>query len=106
PLPGAWIVFLSHRVHPDGQGDVTALRARVASIVASAVPDAHLPPATEMACADVASPASVASPARVPVQSGIDVLRAEGFARRNGRHVWLLTNQSGRARDGASEMHL
>ena len=77
---------------------MTALRARVASIVASAVPDAHLPPLTEMAGADVTSPASVASPARVPVQSGIDVLRAEGFARLNGRHVGLLTNQSGRRR--------
>ena len=41
PLTGAWIVFLSNRVHPDGHGDVTALRARVASIVASAVPDVH-----------------------------------------------------------------
>ena len=42
PLTGAWIVFLSNRVHPDGHGDVTALRARVASIVASAVPDFQL----------------------------------------------------------------
>jgi uncharacterized protein YbbC (DUF1343 family)/CubicO group peptidase (beta-lactamase class C family) len=106
PLTGAWIVFLSNRVHPDGHGDVTALRARVANIVASAVPDVHLPPSTEMAGTDVTSPASIASPARVPVQSGIDVLRAEGFARLNGRHVGLLTNQSGRASDGTSTIDL
>ena len=100
-------MFLSNRVHPDGHGDVTALRARVASIVASAVPDARLPPSTEMAGADVTSPASVASPAaRRRCRRGIDVLRAEGFARLNGRHVGLLTNQSGRASDGTSTIDL
>ena len=46
------------------------------------------------------------SPARVLVQTGIDVLRAEGFARLNGRHVGLLTNQSGRASDGTSTIDL
>ncbi len=32
-----FVVFLSNRVHPDGKGDVTPLRARVATIAASAV---------------------------------------------------------------------
>ena len=31
-----FVVFLSNRVHPDGKGDVTPLRARVATIAASA----------------------------------------------------------------------
>ena len=34
-----FVVFLSNRVHPDGKGDVTPLRARVATIVASAITD-------------------------------------------------------------------
>lgn len=34
-----FVVFLSNRVHPDGKGDVTPLRARVATIAASAVRD-------------------------------------------------------------------
>jgi len=106
PLTGAWIVFLSNRVHPEGHGDVTALRARVASIVASSVPDVQLPPSTELTGAEITSPASVVAPARVPLQTGIDVLRAEGFARLNGRHVGLLTNQSGRASDGRSTIDL
>ena len=106
PLTGAWIVFLSNRVHPDGHGDVTALRARVASIVASAVPDVQLPPSTELTGAEITSAASVVSPARVPLETGIDVLRAEGFARLHGRHVGLLTNQSGRASDGTSTIDL
>jgi CubicO group peptidase (beta-lactamase class C family) len=39
PTSQTFVVFLSNRVHPDGKGDVTPLRARVASIAASAVND-------------------------------------------------------------------
>ncbi|HEY0051314.1 MAG TPA: serine hydrolase [Pyrinomonadaceae bacterium] len=35
-----FVVFLSNRVHPDGKGDVTPLRSRVATVVASAIEDA------------------------------------------------------------------
>ena len=31
------MIFLSNRVHPDGTGDVTALRARVATVAAAAL---------------------------------------------------------------------
>jgi CubicO group peptidase (beta-lactamase class C family) len=34
-----FVVFLSNRVHPDGKGDVTPLRARVATVAASAIED-------------------------------------------------------------------
>ena len=34
-----FVVFLSNRVHPDGKGDVGPLRAKVATVVASAVED-------------------------------------------------------------------
>ena len=34
-----FVVFLSNRVHPDGKGDVTPLRAKVATVVASAIED-------------------------------------------------------------------
>ena len=37
PATGMFVVFLSNRVHPDGKGDVTPLRARVATIAASAI---------------------------------------------------------------------
>ncbi|RPI52589.1 MAG: DUF1343 domain-containing protein [Acidobacteria bacterium] len=88
PASGLFVVFLSNRVHPDGTGDVTRLRGRVATIAASAI----------------ASPASAlasTSPAQ-PALAGIDVLRAGGFAVLKGKRIGLLTNQTGRARDGAS----
>ncbi len=34
-----FVVFLSNRVHPDGKGDVTPLRSKVATVVASAIED-------------------------------------------------------------------
>src|SRR3954464_3655745 len=37
PATGLFVVFLSNRVHPDGKGDVTPLRARVATVAASAI---------------------------------------------------------------------
>jgi CubicO group peptidase (beta-lactamase class C family) len=37
PASGVFVIFLSNRVHPDGKGDVTELRARVATIAAAAL---------------------------------------------------------------------
>jgi uncharacterized protein YbbC (DUF1343 family)/CubicO group peptidase (beta-lactamase class C family) len=34
-----FVIFLSNRVHPDGKGDVTPLRAKIATVVASAIED-------------------------------------------------------------------
>jgi uncharacterized protein YbbC (DUF1343 family) len=40
------------------------------------------------------------------VSSGIDVLRAEGFAALRGKRVGLLTNHTGRSRDGGTTIDL
>ncbi len=37
-----FVVFMSNRVHPDGKGDVTPLRAKVSTVVASAIEDTPL----------------------------------------------------------------
>ena len=41
PSSDTFVVFLSNRVHPDGKGDVSALRGRVAAIVASSIMDTN-----------------------------------------------------------------
>lgn len=108
PRTSTFVVFLSNRVHPDGKGDVTPLRARVATIVGSSL--VGVSPLVAMSAAAGPSPSSVsgavaAQPVR-PVQTGIDVLRAERFSRLAGRKVGLLTNHTGRARDGMSTIDL
>jgi len=109
PLTKTFVIFLSNRLHPDGHGDVTPLRARVASVVASAIPEAVIPVGVPMTGADFgrsASPIKAAKPARPPVLTGIDVLRAESFARLRGRRIGLVTNHTGRAADGTPTIDL
>ena len=92
PASDTFVVFLSSRLHPSGVGDVTALRGRVATVVASAV------------SADRAGAAGIE--VETPVWTGLDVLREEGFERLAGARVGLVTNQTGRARDGATAIDL
>ncbi len=108
PVTDTFVVFLSNRLHPNGKGDVTPLRARVATVVASALVDRPVAPERALAWIgpDV-GPSTPAPPKRaLPVLAGIDVLRAQSFALLRGRKVGLLTNQTGRARDGASTIDL
>ena len=109
PVTRTWIVFLSNRVHPDGKGDVTPLRARVATVVGSAVID---PPseslrAARLTGADFGAAAAAPRPAAVPVVlNGIDVLKAEGFASLAGRRIGLVTNHTGISADGEATIDL
>jgi uncharacterized protein YbbC (DUF1343 family)/CubicO group peptidase (beta-lactamase class C family) len=86
-------VVLTNRVHPDGKGDAKPLVARVNTLVARAVGPAVGRVET---CSDTAG----------EVLTGIDVLREEHFERLRGRRVGLITNASGRARDGTSTVDL
>ncbi len=109
PATKLFVVFLSNRNHPDGKGDVTPLRARVATVAASSLtgvsPDLLLTTASAGRDFGPTSPAPT-EPAAVPVLSGIDALRADGFAILRGKRVGLITNQTGRARDGTSTIDL
>ena len=107
PATGLFVVFLSNRLHPDGKGDVTPLRARVATVAASALTSAPAN-AGEIPWTGRDFGASGTMPVRpsMPVLSGIDVLRADGFTLLRGKRVGLVTNHTGRARDGATTIDL
>ncbi len=109
PATRVFIVFMSNRVHPDGTGDVTPLRAKVATIVASSLTgvSSEAMRALEFPRQTFASqiPAVPAAP-HPPVLAGIDVLRAEAFAPLKGLKIGLVTNHTGRARDGVSTIDL
>jgi len=89
PASDTFVIFLSSRVHPSGTGDVTALRGRVATVVASAI-------------SGETDDRSSGSAVGTPVWTGLDVLGEEGFGRLAGARVGLLTNQTGRTRDGVA----
>lgn len=102
PATKAFVIFLSNRLHPDGRGDVTPLRARVATIAASAFTALDTAGLTASRRTFDAQTPAVAPPPYTPVLTGIDVMRADGFAALKGMRVGLLTNHTGRARDGAA----
>jgi uncharacterized protein YbbC (DUF1343 family) len=83
PGSGAFVIFLANRVHPDGKGDSTPIRREIATLAAEAM-----------------------GLDRDAVRNGIDVLVAEDFARLRGLRVGLITNPSGRDRQGRSTIDL
>jgi uncharacterized protein YbbC (DUF1343 family) len=110
PATNVFVIFLSSRLHPDGKGDVTPLRARVSTVAASAINS--LPAAArELAWTGRdfgpgPQPPSASARTTGGVLSGIDVMRASGFAVLKGKRVGLVTNHTGRARDGATTIDL
>lgn len=98
PSSETFVVFLSNRVHPGGKGDVIPLRGLVATIAASAIGEDRRDRARALA-------ARVPRPSR-EVSAGIDVLAAERFRAIAGKRIGLLTNATGRARDGRSTIEV
>jgi uncharacterized protein YbbC (DUF1343 family)/CubicO group peptidase (beta-lactamase class C family) len=90
------IIILSNRVHPNDKGNAAELRRQVATVVASAIPDA---PRTNGS--RIRNPRALA-----PVETGIDVLTREKFARLKGKNVALVTNHTGRDANGTSTIDL
>jgi len=83
PRLDLFVIFLSSRLHPDGDGLVNPLAARIGSVAVAAL--------------------EAPSPTREPTSralAGIDVLERDGFRQLAGRRVGLITNHTGRTRDG------
>jgi uncharacterized protein YbbC (DUF1343 family) len=110
PASDMFVVFLSNRVHPNGKGDVGPLRARVASIVAASVTDnAAVSRAREQATNYYTETVSSlrqfnsrldSAATSVKVLTGIDVLERDGFKQLAGMKIGLVTNHTGRNREG------
>jgi uncharacterized protein YbbC (DUF1343 family)/CubicO group peptidase (beta-lactamase class C family) len=84
-----FVIFLSNRVHPDGKGLVNPLAGRIGTVAAAAIRDPGR-----------------AAPPRAGVLTGIDVLQRDGFRQLAGRRVGLITNHTGRTREGVSTVQL
>ncbi len=110
PASDMFVVFLSNRVHPDGKGDVGPLRGRVASIVAGSVTDtAAVERAREQAANYYNEVArnlekfayrNEGAGSSTRVLTGIDVLERDNFKPLAGMRLGLITNHTGRDREG------
>jgi uncharacterized protein YbbC (DUF1343 family)/CubicO group peptidase (beta-lactamase class C family) len=129
PANHCYFILLTNSVHPNGKGDVRALRHQVATVVAEALLGAA--PEGGFATKANSSPVAptgpttsrgtggppVSSPERketsaghgstelaeVPsheVLTGIDILKRDNFQQLAGRKIGLITNQTGRDREG------
>lgn len=110
PASEMFVVFLSNRVHPDGKGDVGRLRGRVATIVAGSVTDNGVVERARAQSANyyselvkslqlfAARNEGVGSSAKVLM--GIDVLERDNFKPLAGMRIGLVTNHTGRNREG------
>ena len=120
PASETFVVFLSNRVHPDGKGDVSPLRARGANIAASAITDAASVArarleqskyvedmlsglarfTVSLSDARASDAAGLLAPTDAEVLSGIDVLERDNFKQLQGLRLGLITNHTGRDRRG------
>ncbi|MDB5322045.1 MAG: hypothetical protein JWN40_3676 [Phycisphaerales bacterium] len=78
PADDVFFILLTNAVHPDGKGKVLALRRAVSTSLATALLG------------------------RAPgnVLTGIDVLKKDNFKLLEGKHLAIITNHTGRDRDG------
>jgi uncharacterized protein YbbC (DUF1343 family)/CubicO group peptidase (beta-lactamase class C family) len=124
PASQTFVVFLSNRVHPDGKGDVTPLRGKVATIVASAIEDlpierwkeaearfnaavaAQVPKFVATVEAARNRDSAVRAPQSAVVLNGIDVLQKNGFKELEGKKIGLVTNHTGRDLAGKSTIDI
>ncbi|MEX2044357.1 MAG: exo-beta-N-acetylmuramidase NamZ domain-containing protein [Opitutus sp.] len=83
PESRSFVVFLSNRVHPGGTGDILPLRAAIGTHAAAAI-----------------------GRDRDAVLNGIDVLVRDDFAPLRGLTIGLITNHTGRDRQGRSTIDL
>jgi uncharacterized protein YbbC (DUF1343 family)/CubicO group peptidase (beta-lactamase class C family) len=99
PETETFVILLCSRLHPDGKKPApTALRRELATLAAAAIVDV---PIRRAARFEPPLPTPRASTTPVgSVRCGIDVLCDDGFTVVRGQRVGLVTNHTGRTRDG------
>ena len=85
PVHDAAVIFLSHRVHPNGKGDVQRLRGLIATEAAKMV---------------------MPMPFEPKVKTGLMVLREQNFAHLKGKKIGILTNHTGVDNRGRSTIDI
>jgi uncharacterized protein YbbC (DUF1343 family)/CubicO group peptidase (beta-lactamase class C family) len=111
PISQTYVIIMSNRVHPNGTGDVVAMRSKIATLVAAA-----LGPASTRQILASTEPMTgrfeldrgyrTSGTRNGNIRTGIDVLEEDGFAPLKGLRVGLITNQTGRDSEGRRTIDL
>lgn len=101
-----FVIFLSNRVHPDGQGAVNPLAGRIGTLAAAAIDERSRATGDERREALAPLPDDAEHRVASEVLCGIDVLERDHFALLQGKRVGLITNQTGINRHGVSTARL
>jgi uncharacterized protein YbbC (DUF1343 family)/CubicO group peptidase (beta-lactamase class C family) len=103
PFSKAFWIFLSHRVHPDGKGNILPLQLALGTYAAMAIDGfdfANVAGALPIRHTNFAATAANGSGARPgEVLNGIDVLRKQNFAPLRKLRLGLITNHTGADRE-------
>jgi uncharacterized protein YbbC (DUF1343 family)/CubicO group peptidase (beta-lactamase class C family) len=110
PETETFVIILTSRLHPDGRApSPSSLRAQVATLAAAAIvdvserrPQSLFPPAGP----GRSQPTGRSHFELSPVRCGIDVLVEEGFRPLAGLKIGLVTNHTGRTRDGRTTIDI
>ncbi|MBF0558458.1 MAG: DUF1343 domain-containing protein [Nitrospirae bacterium] len=109
PVTDLYVIVLTNRVHPDGKGDVKALRANIKALVADAVgtvsPE-QLINKRPLLSRFISQPKPSPDVQNGRVLTGIDVLREGNFSSLLGKRVGLITNHTGLDAEGERTLDL
>jgi len=105
PFSQTFLILLSNRVHPDGRGDIRSLQTQLATLAAEAVLGFDFSSVAGALTPRAVGTGLASSPTNA-VLNGVDVLKRQGFAVLRGRKVGLITNHTGRDREGNATIDL
>lgn len=100
PFSQTFWIFLSNRLHPDGSGNVLPLQAKLADLAALAVKDFDFTAVQDALPPGEATRTKSAREVKAEVLNGIDVLAKGNYGPLRGLKIGLITNHTGRDRDG------
>lgn len=102
-----FLIILTSRLHPNGKGQVKALRAKTAAAVAAAL-SMGSPAGIAWSEDDLEAATAGAGQSDGPqrVRPGIEVLPASGFAALSGKTIGVITNHTGVDASGRSSLKL
>lgn len=108
PYSKTFWMFLSNRLHPTGRGNVLPLQATLADLAAKAVNDFDFTVVPGALTPRAGKNGTNAAPATAggEVLNGIDVLVKTEFAALRGLNIGLITNHTGRDRQGRPTIDL